>query len=135
MNALLNVNQAAAVVLTDTETARTLGIPAERWVYVWGGAGSKDSDDILQRLSYSRSPAMEATLDTALTVSGVLVNDIDLIDFYSCFPCVPKMAARHLHLAENRHLTVTGGLTSFGGPGNNYTSHSIVAMAQGLVPP
>jgi acetyl-CoA acetyltransferase len=132
MNALLNVNQAAAVVLTDTETARTLGIPAERWVYVWGGAGSKDSDDIMQRISYSRSPAMEATLDTTLAVSGVLAHEIDLIDFYSCFPCVPKMAARHLHLAEDRHLTVTGGLTSFGGPGNNYTLHSIVAMAQAL---
>ncbi len=132
MNALLNVNQAAAVVLTDTETAQVLGIPEERWVYVWGGAGSKDSDDILKRISYSRSPAMEATLDTTLAVTGLQTEDIDLLDFYSCFPCVPKMAARHLHLAEDRHLSVTGGLTSFGGPGNNYTLHSVVAMSEAL---
>lgn len=132
MNALLKVNQAAAVVITDTEMAQTLGIPEDRWVYIWGGAGSKDSDDILERVSYSRSPAMEATLDSTLEIAGVQAGDIDLIDFYSCFPCVPKMAARHLRLAADRHLTVTGGLTSFGGPGNNYSLHAVVAMTEAL---
>jgi acetyl-CoA acetyltransferase len=132
MNALLNVNQAAAVVITDTDMAQSLRIPEDRWVHVWGGAGSKDSDDILKRVSYSRSPAMEATLDAALDVAGVRIEDIDLIDLYSCFPCVPKMAAGYMRLPEDRHLTVTGGLTSFGGPGNNYSLHSIVAMTESL---
>lgn len=132
MNALLNVNQAAAVIITDDEMARAMGIPEDRWVYVWGGAGSKDCDNIMQRISYNRSPAMEATLDTTLAVAGVKASDIDLIDLYSCFPCVPKMAAHHLQLTQDRHLTVTGGLTSFGGPGNNYSLHSVIAMTGAL---
>jgi acetyl-CoA acetyltransferase len=132
MNALLNVNQAAAVIIADAELARTLGVPEERWVYPWGGAGSKDSSDVLARSSYSRSPAMEATLDAALAAAGVSVSDLDLLDFYSCFPVVPKLAARHLRLAADRRLTVTGGLTSFGGPGNNYSLHAVVAMAEAL---
>jgi len=132
MNALLNVNQAAAVVITDTETARKLGVPEDGWIYMWGGAGTKDSDDVLQRVSYSRSPAMEATFDTTFDITGTSASAIDLFDLYTCFPCVPKMVSRYLDLAPGEHLSVTGGLTSFGGPGNNYTLHSIVAMTGAL---
>ena len=132
MNALLNVNQAAAVVLADVEAARTLGVPEGRWIYVWGGAGSKDSSDFLARRSYSRSPAMEATLDATLAAVGLTVDAVDLFDLYSCFPIIPKLAARHLGLALERQLTVTGGLTAFGGPGNNYSLHSVVSMVDAL---
>ncbi len=31
---------------------------------------------------------------------------------------------------DPRPLTVTGGLPYFGGPGNNYTTHSIAAMVE-----
>ena len=34
--------------------------------------------------------------------------------------------------ADERPLTVTGGLTFAGGPGNNYVTHSIAAMAEKL---
>ena len=34
MNAIIDVDQAAALLLTDTETARALGIPPEQWVYL-----------------------------------------------------------------------------------------------------
>ena len=42
------------------------------------------------------------------------------------------MAAHHLQLTQDQHLTVTGGLTSFGGPGNNYSLHSVIAMTGAL---
>lgn len=132
MNALMNVNQAAAFIVTDTETAQRLGVPEEKWVYVWSGAGSNDSQDVLERVTYTRSPASEATLDAALRGAGLTADQVDLFDLYSCFPVVPKMAARHLNLPLDGRLTQTGGLTSFGGPGNNYTSHSIVNMVQSL---
>lgn len=45
---------------------------------------------------------------------------------YSCFPIVPKLACQHLGLSitkPEKPITVLGGLTSFGGAGNNYTMH------------
>jgi acetyl-CoA C-acetyltransferase len=45
---------------------------------------------------------------------------------------VPKLASLHLGLARGHPLTATGGLTAFGGPGNNYSLHAIVAVARRL---
>jgi len=52
-------------------------------------------------------------------------DDIDIFDFYSCFPIVPKLACHHLGLPidSRKPITVLGGLTSFGGAGNNYSMH------------
>jgi hypothetical protein len=52
--------------------------------------------------------------------------DIDIYDMYSCFPIVPKLACHHLGLSitkPEKPITVLGGLTSFGGAGNNYSMH------------
>ncbi len=54
---------------------------------------------------------------------------------YSCFPSAVQIAARELGLAidePGRDLTVTGGLTFAGGPGNNYTSHAIASLVPRL---
>jgi len=99
---------------------------------VWGGAGGADSTDVLSRVAYDRAPAMSAVLDATLGQSGIGVGDIDVLDLYSCFPCVPKLAALHLGLARGRRLSVTGGLTAFGGPGNAYSLHALVAATKAL---
>ena len=39
------VNQGAALFVTDTESARGLGIPESRWVYPLGGAGADEPAD------------------------------------------------------------------------------------------
>ena len=44
---------------------------------------------------------------------------------------MPKLAALHLGTAD-RPLSVTGGLSSFGGPHNDYSSHALVAMTRAL---
>jgi hypothetical protein len=44
----------------------------------------------------------------------------------SCFPIVPKLACQHLGLditSPSKPITLLGGLTSFGGAGNNYSMH------------
>ncbi len=109
MCADMAVDQAAAVVLTTVAEARHLGIPEERFVYPLGSAGARDTSDFLERSSYARSPAMEASLDDALTCARVSIDAVDLVELYSCFPCVPKMASDHLGLDRNRSLSVTGG--------------------------
>jgi hypothetical protein len=63
------------------------------------------------------------------------VNDgrpFDAVELYSCFPCVPKMARRALGLSADVVPTVTGGLTFFGAPLNDYMLHATAAMVRRL---
>jgi acetyl-CoA C-acetyltransferase len=130
MNALAAVDQAAAVIVTSVAAARELGVAESKLVYVWGGAGGSDSRDLLERVSYRRAPAMEAALDTTLAEAGLESSDLAAVDLYSCFPIVPKLSAAHLKLPAEKPLTLTGGLTAFGGPGNNYSTHAIANAVQ-----
>lgn len=132
MNAMPAVDQAAAVVVMTATKARELGIDEAGLVHVWGGAGSADSTDVLDRTSYGRAPALEAVLDTVLDRAGLTPDDIDAWDLYSCFPVVPKIAALHLGLGREVRLTQTGGLTAFGGPANNYSMHAIAATTRAM---
>ncbi|KAK5300895.1 hypothetical protein LTR14_001293 [Exophiala xenobiotica] len=141
MNAFNTVNLAAACILTSTTYAEQLGIPQTKWIYALGGAGTQDADNFWERPNYYSSPAIERSLDVGLKVSGLEKEDIDLYDFYSCFPIVPKLAAAHLNLplkntskgdGGNKPLTLLGGLTSFGGAGNNYSMHAITEMTRQL---
>lgn len=72
-----------------------------------------------------------------MSTSELSASDIDLYDFYSCFPIVPKLACDHLGLSitnSSKPLTVLGGLTSFGGAGNNYSMHVCFLLLKHLVP-
>lgn len=135
MNAFNTVNLAAACILTSTTIARSLGIPSSKWIYPLGGAGTKDSDDFWLRPNFHSSPSISRSLDAALRIADTPGASIDLFDFYSCFPIVPKLAAHHLGLpitGGSTPLTLLGGLTSFGGAGNNYSMHALTAMTREL---
>ncbi|MGH9187789.1 MAG: acetyl-CoA acetyltransferase [Acidimicrobiales bacterium] len=135
MNALLGVDQAAAAVVTDVATARQLGVTDDRMVHLWAEAGANDSSDVLARVGYDRSPAMERTLDDAITAAGISGRGRDgfaAVELYSCFPCVPKLALRHLGWPPDAEISVTGGLTFFGGPGNAYMLCAAAAMLAAL---
>jgi acetyl-CoA C-acetyltransferase len=43
-----------------------------------------------------------------------------------------QLGAQELGLSLDRQLTQTGGLTFFGGPGNNYATHGIAAVVRAL---
>ena len=82
-----------------------------------------------------RSPAIRLAGTAALEQAGLGIDDIAWVDLYSCFPVVVQMAAAELGLAvddPDRPLTLTGGLTFGGGPGNNYTSHGIARAVDAL---
>ncbi|KNG48012.1 coiled-coil-like protein [Stemphylium lycopersici] len=133
MNAFNTVNLAAAIILTTTSHATTLGIPRHKWIYPLGGAGTRDADAFWQRPNFHSSPSIEHSLDACMHVSNTTVQDIDLLDIYSCFPIVPKLAAAHLGLpltGGSKNLTVLGGLTFFGGAGNNYSMHALTQMTR-----
>jgi acetyl-CoA C-acetyltransferase len=126
-------DQAAAVLLCSPEAARAAGVPDERLVYLHAGADGADRQFFTERRSLAESPGLRATTGDALAGAGVGVDDIARLDLYSCFPSAVQTAMKELGLAgpaggDDRPLTVTGGLSFFGGPGNNYVTHSVAAM-------
>jgi acetyl-CoA C-acetyltransferase len=134
MNAIMEVDQGAAVLLTGSETAKELGIPEEKWVYVHGCGQANDKWLVSDRVNYHSSPAIKAATGRALSQAGLSVDDIDFFDLYSCFPSAVQMGLDALGLAttEPRDITVTGGLPYFGGAGNNYVMHSIATTVERL---
>ena len=130
MNANAFVDQSAAVLMTSSALADELGIPVERRVYLHGCADAADTWVVSERTSLDRSPAIRGCASSAMAMAGVTLEDLALFDLYSCFPSAVEVACREIGLAEDepRGLTVTGGLPYFGGPGNNYVTHSIAQM-------
>jgi acetyl-CoA C-acetyltransferase len=132
MNAIIQVDMAAAVIMTNVKTARELGVPAEKWVYLHGCADATDIWHVSERVNYYSSPAIRTMGQKAFAMAGKSVADMSFIDLYSCFPSAVEIGAAELGIAEDdpRGLTVTGGLPYFGGAGNNYVMHSIVTMIE-----
>jgi acetyl-CoA C-acetyltransferase len=130
MNSNAFIDQAAAVILTSVAKARALGIPEERWVHLHGCADAHDHWFISDRQDFHSSPAMRTVAREAFEMAGMSISDMNKLDLYSCFPSAVEIACQEMGIAEDdpRGLTVTGGLPYFGGPGNNYVTHSIAQM-------
>jgi acetyl-CoA C-acetyltransferase len=135
LNANIQVDQGAAVILCAAGVAAELGIPREQWVYVHAGARATDEWFLSERRELHRSPAIRACGEALFEHAGIGPGDLGPVDLYSCFPAAVQLAATELGLPLDdpaRPLTATGGLTFFGGPGNNYATHGIVAVAREL---
>lgn len=131
MCANLQVDLATGLVLTSVAAAEAAGVPQDRWVFVHAGASATDEWFVSERADLSVSPAIAAAGAAALDHAGVAIGDVDLVDLYSCFPAAVQLGAQALGLPlddPDRPLSVTGGLTFGGGPGNNYGSHAIATM-------
>ncbi|VEG41618.1 acetyl-CoA acetyltransferase [Mycolicibacterium flavescens] len=136
MNSNNMVDQAAVLVLTSADKATHLQIPRDRWVFPYSGTDAHDTYAIGERAEFSTSPAIRIGGRRALELAEVGIDDVGLVDVYSCFPSAVQVAANELGLPiadPARPLTVTGGLTFAGGPWNNYVTHSIATMAERLL--
>lgn len=123
-----SVNQGAGFIVASLAAARQAGFPEDRLVYVGAGAAAHEPGDYLKRDRYDRSVSMAVSLNRALDLNGVTASDLDFVELYSCFPCVPKMARRLIGWPVEKPATVFGGLTFGGGPIGNYMSHAVVSM-------
>ncbi len=134
MNAIIETDQAAALIMTGSRTARELGIPEDRWVYLRGCGDATDKWFVSERINYHSAPAIRAATQRALGMAGIGVDDVAMFDLYSCFPSAVQMGLDALGLRPDdpRPPTVTGGLPYAGGPGNNYVMHSTATMIQHL---
>jgi acetyl-CoA C-acetyltransferase len=117
MNAIIEVDQAAGVLMTSVAEARALGIPRERWVHLWGTGQAHDRWFVSDRVDYVSSPAIREAGRQALDAAGIAIDRVDHLDLYSCFPAAVQIGRDMLGIAADdpRPLTVTGGLPYFGG--------------------
>jgi acetyl-CoA C-acetyltransferase len=135
MNANLDTDQSAAVIMCSVEAARAAGVPEEKWVFPWSGADAHDHWFVSERADLHSSPAIRTAGGAALRLAGLSIGDVAHVDLYSCFPSAVQIGAAELGLGldePDRPLTVTGGLSFAGGPGNDYAMHSIAAMVDVL---
>jgi len=132
LNAIIQVDMGAALILLSAGAAEAAGVPRERWIFPWAGAKCDDSLWAARRSDYTRSPALAVAAKAAFEAAGIGADDVGMFDLYSCFPCAVEMGAEAVGIAldDPRGLTVTGGLPFFGGPGNNYVSHAIATMTK-----
>ena len=120
-----SVNQGAAVLIMSEQRARELGIPEANWVYLHAAAEGADHF-VSQRPDLSTSSALQAVVKSVRAQCGGTLPGFDCVDLYSCFPSPVIAAADELRIPLDRELTLTGGLSFFGGAGNNYSLHAIV---------
>lgn len=130
----LPVDMGAAFIMTSFDYARAKGVALDRMIFPHAGAEANDHWFVSERPQLDDSPAMRA-IWSALQRGGADIETIAHLDLYSCFPAVVECAATVLGidaLDPARVPTVTGGLTFFGGPGNNYVTHSIATTVERL---
>jgi len=134
MVSVMDVDMAAAVIVTSTERAEALGVPADRRVHLAGYAYGCDPTYVAEHAPTFASPAMAAVFGSVLDQAGVAIGDVAHLDLYSCFASSVNFAADALDISptDPRGLTVTGGLPYFGGPGSGYLTHAIASMVEVL---
>ena len=79
------VNQGAALLMCSVDKAIALGIPESQWVYLHSYA---DVDDrwVSERADLGVSETMRLSLNAVLSSVGKSIDQIDVMDIYSCFP-------------------------------------------------
>ena len=135
LNAVMETDQAAGVLLMSSEAADAIGLARDRRMYWLGGSYAEEKAWFAsERADLSRSEALAACATRLLEAAHVSVNRVSLFDFYSCFPVAVELACEAYGVAEDdpRGVTVTGGLPYAGGPGSNYTTHAVAAMLERL---
>ncbi|EFQ83268.1 acetyl-CoA acetyltransferase [Aeromicrobium marinum DSM 15272] len=135
MCANLTVDLAAGLIVTSVAAAQAAGVPQDRWVFLHAGASAHDEWFVSERGDLASSPAIRTIGAAALAHAGRSIEQIRHVDLYSCFPSAVQIGARELGLPVGdpaRPLSVTGGLTFAGGPGNNYGTHAVASLVPRL---
>jgi acetyl-CoA C-acetyltransferase len=134
MTSIMDVDMSAALLLASAAKADALGVPEDKRVYLRGFGYAEDPAHVADHPDLWRSPAMVTASSYALGGAGIGVDEVSHFDLYSCFASSVNFALDALGLSEDdpRGVTQTGGLPYHGGPGSNYMTHSIAAMAETL---
>jgi acetyl-CoA C-acetyltransferase len=132
MNSNNDVDMGAAIIMCSVEAARRMGVPEDRWVFPHAGSDTHEHPFVSNRDTFARTPAVEIGGRSVLELAGVGIDDISIIDLYSCFPSAVQLGAQSLGVDLDRQWSRTGGLTFAGGPWNNYVMHAIATAVSDL---
>jgi len=132
MNSNNDVDMGAALIMCSVARAEELGVPRDRWVFIHAGTDCHEHTFMSNRWTFSETPAVALGGTLALELAGITIDDIDIVDLYSCFPSAVQLGAQSLGLDLDRQLTRTGGLSFAGGPWNNYVMHGIATVMNDL---
>ena len=135
LTANMQVDQGAALIMCSAGAARAAGVPQDRWIFPLAGADADDHWFLSHRPRFPLVAGHPPRRGLALSLAGSTIDEIGHLDLYSCFPSVVEIAAAELGVPDDdpaRPLTLTGGLTFGGGPGNNYGTHSVASMVAAL---
>jgi acetyl-CoA C-acetyltransferase len=129
-NTSWNVDQAAALLFCSAGLASEMGVPRERWVFPRAGTESNHMLALSQRPELHRCPGAQLAGRRALALAGISVDELDLLEMYSCFPIAVESYATEIGIPLDRDLSVTGGMPFAGGPLNNYVLQATARMAR-----
>ena len=94
MNSNNDVDMGAALIMCSVERAEALGIARDRWVFPHSGTDCHEHNFVSNRWTFSDTPAIRLGGQRALDLAGVGIDDIAIVDLYSCFPSAVQLGAR-----------------------------------------
>jgi acetyl-CoA C-acetyltransferase len=130
-----NVDQASALLLTSVAEAQRLGVDPSRWLFPQALIEANHMVNITARADLDRCVGAEIAGRAALAAAGCTVDDLDLIELYSCFPVAIDTYAVGLGLDDSTppdRLSFTGAMPFAGGPFNNFVLHTTAQLAHRL---
>lgn len=136
MNSNNDVDMGAAIIMCTVGAAERMGISRDKWVFPHAGTDSHEHAFVSHRDTFARTPAVELGGKMALDIAGIDIDDVSVLDLYSCFPSAVQLGAQSLGVditpGTGRQWSRTGGLTFCGGPWNNYVMHAIATVVEDL---
>ena len=125
-----NVDQAAALLFCSSARADELGIGQQKRIHPLASTESNHMAHVAARADLGGCPGAAIAAGAALDIVGRSIDEVDLLDLYSCFPVAVETFAEALGVATRRDLTVTGSMAFAGGPFNNYVLQATARMAR-----
>ncbi len=130
MNTQWNVDQSAALLFCSLSKAEELGLDPAQFIFPLAATESDHMTLVSERAELHRCYGASIAGKRAADLAGVSVDNIDLLDLYSCFPAAVKAYAHELGIKDKRPLVVGGSMAFAGGPLNNFVLQSTATMAR-----
>ncbi|MFI5216795.1 MAG: acetyl-CoA acetyltransferase [Candidatus Limnocylindria bacterium] len=127
-----NVDQAAGLAFCSVATARALGIARERWIFPLAVADANHMVPYTERRMLHRCAGFARAAERAFERAGRDLAGVAHRELYSCFPSAVRVQVREFGIADERPLSLSGGMAFAGGPLNHFVLQSLVPMARRL---
>ncbi|MFK7732698.1 MAG: hypothetical protein AB8B48_13855 [Pseudomonadales bacterium] len=130
MNTQWNVDQSSALLFCSLSKAQELGLDPAKFVFPLAATESDHMTLVSERAELNRCYGAGIAGRRVAELAGVALENIDLLDLYSCFPAAVKAYAHELGIKDTRSLVIGGSMAFAGGPLNNFVLQSTATMAK-----